>query len=654
MTAAIIYPATQFNPSSLSADGVYLAIQNPPGFATGVPTDVFGIVGTGSWGPVNAPVHMGNAYDALQAFGPISAAALTDPYDLATDLAIAFGQASSEASLEGFGVRVTDGTDVAAGAALPGAPTSASNTATIGGTAHTGDVCTITFTSSALAGSPIGVVYTVLNTDTLASIAAAFAALINARQVLAAAGIYAIAVGAVVSIYQPTALSPQVTFTQSVTGGGATTTITLSTGAAATGGITLAALYTGIVGNGISAIVAPGAAANTWNVTLSLPVLALSELYPNIPTAGFWAALKTALAQGISGVRGPSSIARGTTTNIAVGAPTAATTALSGGTDGRTSVVTATLLGSDSAVPKTGLYALRGVNPQLGVSWIVGSTDIALPASLVAFGQSEGPEMLFPFPTGTSTAAAIASLQSIGQASPALTYAKDWVYFFDAVNNVTRLVSPLAYMGGRIATLAPQINPGNEQVNLVQGTERNNPTTGTVQPYALSELGQLANAGIMVITNPLPQGSVWGIYSGQSTSLNAVTKGIEWWRTTIFLARSTSATMGKYADMNQSQQPNDPLRNMIKNDLNSLYSTLVGANGEIGVIDSYAVLCAFSGAPNAAPGNGVNTPASIAQGFLFVLIKATYLGTARFIVVALQGGTTVVSVSSSVGQTILG
>ena len=57
-----IVPAGSFNPASLVADDLYIQIQNPPGFITGVPTDVIGIVGTAGWGPVNQAVHMGNPF----------------------------------------------------------------------------------------------------------------------------------------------------------------------------------------------------------------------------------------------------------------------------------------------------------------------------------------------------------------------------------------------------------------------------------------------------------------------------------------------------------------------------------------------------------------------------------------------------------------
>src|SRR5216684_1486338 len=97
----VIVPANQLNVAALTADDLYIQILNPPGYIAGTPTDVIGVAGTASWGPVNKAVHLGSSQEAMQQFGPISAASLPDPYDLATDLAIAFGQASSQASLEG-------------------------------------------------------------------------------------------------------------------------------------------------------------------------------------------------------------------------------------------------------------------------------------------------------------------------------------------------------------------------------------------------------------------------------------------------------------------------------------------------------------------------------------------------------------------------
>jgi RHS repeat-associated protein len=71
---------------------------------------------------------------------------------------------------------------------------------TIGGTVTAGDTLTITVHNTALSGGTEPVAYTVLSTDTLASIASGFASLINADLALAAIGVTANAIGAQLSI----------------------------------------------------------------------------------------------------------------------------------------------------------------------------------------------------------------------------------------------------------------------------------------------------------------------------------------------------------------------------------------------------------------------------------------------------------------------
>lgn len=640
----VIVPAGQFNPSSLSADDLYLSILNPPGFIRGVPTDVIGVVGTASWGPVNAAVHMGSPYDALTNYGAISAISLSDPYDLASDLALAFGQASSTASLEGWAVRVSDGTDTAASATLAGTVSAASIQAAIGGTITAGDTLSLIFTSTALPGSPVTLTYTVKTGDSLNSIAASFASLIMANGFLVNAGVFASAATANVDIWQPAALSPQIVVTSSHSTG-ATETVTITTaGPTSTSGIKIAGKFTGVLGNQITCTIQAGSATGTFTVLLALPAIGAQESYSNISGTNFWLNLRTAINNGQSGVRGPSNICVASNANSAVGAPTPGTTTLSGGTDGRGGVSTATLVGSDTAVPKTGLYALRQQNPAVGVIWLVGCTDPLAVQPLLGFEQTEGCLALVPFPGGTSTATAIAQVQTNGVHDPGIWYLKDWIYWFDAVNNTVRYSPPTAVIGGRVATLPPQENPGNTQINMVIGTDRINPPNGYSIPYTDTEVGQLANAGIGLITNPVPQGNVWGVRTAQTTALNAAETGVEWVRMTSFLARSIASNMGAFVDANQSQQPVDPVRSQVKAQLNKFLTSLGGQ------IDGFSVVCTFSASPTATPGNGVNTPTSIQQGYLYALVRVTYLATVRFFIVALQGGTTVVTVGSTPGQ----
>lgn len=633
----------QLNTPALTADDAYINIVAPPNFITGSPTDVIGVVGTGSWGPVNTPVHLGSGLDATQAFGATSAISLTDPHDLATDLLFAFGQSTSQATLEGWGVRVSDGTDVSATATIAVGAAATPSTATIGGNLTVGDGLQLTATSTTISGSPVTVTYTARAGDTTTSMAVGLAAAVNANAAITAVGAYAVAAVGVVTLYWPATLSPTIVWTEHVTGS-ATETISISTGSGGSGGVAISTLFTGILGNQASAVVTAGTTSGTWNVTLTPPT-GLSELYTGLPTVGFALALTSAINNGQNAARGPSNNFKAVWTAPGVGAPTAGTTAFSGGTDGRTGVTTATLLGSSTASPPTGIWALGSVMPSVGIYWIAGLTDVTAPATMLTFNLTNGASSIFSFASGQTVSSAISAANSTGVADPSMLFAKDWVYVYDTNNAVQRLIPSPPVIGGLWATLGPEQSPGNKQVYLVIGTERNNPQSGNL-PYAESDIGQMASAGILTITNPIPRGSIFGIRHGQSSSLVAATKPAEYWRMSMYLARSAESFIGQYVDELQSAQSNDPLRAGFKLQSNQFLQSLQLA----GQIDDFLVTCTFSSAPGTQPGLGMNTPASVAQHFLFALWQVRYLSSVRFFILSLQGGTTVVEVSGSLTQ----
>lgn len=101
----------QQNLSALQTAGVYLGIVTPRPFMNGVPTNMVGVVGIASWGPVNAPFAFSGPDTAATLFGTPQAR----KYDMATFIWVA----SKMGPAVGFyGVRVTDGTDVAATGAV--------------------------------------------------------------------------------------------------------------------------------------------------------------------------------------------------------------------------------------------------------------------------------------------------------------------------------------------------------------------------------------------------------------------------------------------------------------------------------------------------------------------------------------------------------
>ena len=95
------------NTTALVVPDLYVQIVPPQNLVlNGVPTNVLGVVGTASWGPVNQPATVATMADYARTFGPVMAR----KYDMGTQVATAVQQGAGNFRC----VRVTDGTDVAA------------------------------------------------------------------------------------------------------------------------------------------------------------------------------------------------------------------------------------------------------------------------------------------------------------------------------------------------------------------------------------------------------------------------------------------------------------------------------------------------------------------------------------------------------------
>lgn len=100
------------NTTALVVPDLYVQIVPPQNLVlNGVPTNVVGIAGTASWGPVAQPVIVATMADYAQSFGPIMARR----YDMGTQVATAVQQGAQDFRC----VRVTDGTDAAAQSTVP-------------------------------------------------------------------------------------------------------------------------------------------------------------------------------------------------------------------------------------------------------------------------------------------------------------------------------------------------------------------------------------------------------------------------------------------------------------------------------------------------------------------------------------------------------
>ncbi len=108
-----VVPRGSINTTALVVPDLYVQITPPQGLVlNGVPTDVVGMVGTASWGPAGRPVIVSTMADYARSFGPIVAR----KHDMGTQVATAVQQGASNFRC----VRITDGTDTAAQAAVPG------------------------------------------------------------------------------------------------------------------------------------------------------------------------------------------------------------------------------------------------------------------------------------------------------------------------------------------------------------------------------------------------------------------------------------------------------------------------------------------------------------------------------------------------------
>lgn len=102
-----VYQQGAINTTALVVPDLYVNLIPPSvTLLNGVPSNIVGIVGTASWGPVNSPVILGSMADYAYNFGSIQ----NRKYDMGTIMATAVMQGANNFR----GVRVTDGSDVAA------------------------------------------------------------------------------------------------------------------------------------------------------------------------------------------------------------------------------------------------------------------------------------------------------------------------------------------------------------------------------------------------------------------------------------------------------------------------------------------------------------------------------------------------------------
>ncbi len=494
------------NTAALTIPDAYVQIQQPPILINGLPTNILGVVGTATWGPVNSPVTLGDLRSAILAFG--------QPQNRKYDLLTGIWAAALQGANNFRAVRVTDGTDVAASIAVK-------------------DITT------------------------------------------------------------PTAVT----------------------------GLTLTAKYTGSLGNSLVATVATGSAANTYKITIAMPGY-VPEVFDNIGGTGatFWTNAVSAINNGTGPLRPASSLVVATI-GTSTTTPALASVTLTGGTDGATTITGSVLIGQDTS-PRHGMYCLR--NTGASVAFLADCDDSTTWSAQEAYGLSEGTYMVGAGPAGDTITNALSAKSTAGIDSYAFKLMfGDWVYFNDTVNQTVRLISPQGFVAGVMANLAPQNSSLNKQIYGVVGTQKSYAN----QIYSSADLQQLGQAGIDLITNPIPAGNMFGARFGHNSSSNFAIHGDNYTRMTNFLAYTLNAAMGLFVGKLQSQQTNDSTRAAVKATIDNFLQVLV----QQGMIDSFQTQCDL----------GNNLAQRIAAGYLQVDVKVVYLSVVEYLIVNLQGGQSV-------------
>jgi phage tail sheath protein FI len=174
-----------------------------------------------------------------------------------------------------------------------------------------------------------------------------------------------------------------------------------------------------------------------------------------------------------------------------------------------------------------------------------------------------------------------------------------------------------------LSNLSPEQSSLNKQMYGIVGTQR----TAANLIYSGAELQVLGQAGIDVITNPVPGGNYFGARFGHNSSTNPVIQGDNYTRMTNYLAYTFNAGMGRFVGKLQSVQKDDPTRR----GAGATLSTFLQNMSDQGQVDEFSVICDLSN----------NSPSRIALGYMQADVKVRYLSVVEKFLINLEGGQSV-------------
>jgi len=402
-------------------------------------------------------------------------------------------------------------------------------------------------------------------------------------------------------------------------------------------------LYTGSLANGDSIAIVDGSnstsAAHSYRVQVQRAGQ-VAEVFDNISDsgAGVWQSIVNAINNGQGPLRGRSQLVVATAGSVLDDPTVPTTVTLSGGSDGVASVTSSVLMGQDT-VPRKGLYSLR--NTGASVAFIADLTDTATFPAQVAYGLSEGTYVIGvtqagdTIGNGTSSGAIYEKKQS-GLDSYAFKYLfGDWIYWNDTVNGLVRLVSPQGFVAGKLVALSPEQSSLNKPLYGVVGTQK----SSVNQVYSSAELQALIQAGIDVVTNPVPGGNYFGCRAGHNCSSNPLTNGDNYTRLTNYIAYTLNAGMGRF--IGELQTPDERLsaKVCIEHFLQNMQDS--GMIGNVNGGQAYSVVLDASNNPDSR----------VALGYQQADVKVKYLAVVEKFLVNVEGSaaTTIASGNPALG-----
>lgn len=569
-----IFAQGSLNVTSLLVPDLYIQIVPPSQLAlNGIPSNMVGLVGTAQWGPVNMPVSCASMGDYARSFGNIQ----NRTYDMGTYAAIITQQGGNNMTC----VRATDGTDAAASVAI------ASNiTFTAKYTGTLGNQVSVTLQPGAKTGT--------------------WRAIVGVP-------------GFVPEVFDNVgALTPPVT-------------AVVHPAVSASASVTLNAAVTGIVvgmpvsGTGIVGTPTVITVTDSTHIVLSA-VQTLTDttvLTFGASNAQIWAALASAINNGQNVLRNASSYVTAAA-GVGTTAPTSTQYVLSGGTDG--AGVTASNLIGDGNI--TGMYALAGSG--LAFLGVCDVTDVTQFSTVDGFAVAQSGYAIQAMASGQTVAAGVTAKRTAGVDSyNSKIMLGDWCFWNDPVNQLVRLVSPAAFMLGRLSNLSPEQSSLNKAIHGIAGTQKSG--FGSLNAfYSTADLNSLELNGIDVITNPgAGQIAEWTARFGHNSSTNITIHLDNYTTLTNFVAKTLEGGLGFYIGRPITRRLFGDITATLTQFLQNLTGAgmLVTPDGSI----PYGVVCNISN----------NPPSQTNLGIVQADVQAVFPSILEKFLVNLQGGNTV-------------